>query len=95
MRAPTAGLYFYSTPRHNSYTDKGGYEMFENQVLEIVKETLGNAFAEFYNGTLFVHCSKAQGEFLRDTLLAHPVLANDGYDIILSQLASESIYDFV
>ena len=64
--------------------------MFEEKVLTLVEDTLGNAPASFTNGTLFVECSVPEAVLLESTLLRE---LNCG--IILSRVGIESSFDFV
>lgn len=64
---------------------------FEKRVLNVVEETLGDVYAGFYNGTLFVLCEVAQAVKLETALLKE---VNCG--IILSRTSpNESAFDFV
>lgn len=70
----------------------------EAKVLEIVKKTINPEFAEFFSGSLFVHCSPAEAVKLETALLKEASLYsgnNSGCGIVLSRLASESVFDFV
>jgi hypothetical protein len=63
---------------------------FEKRVLEVVKSTVGDVYADFCNGTLFVACEVSQAVKLETALLKEIKCG-----IILSRCGNESAYDFV
>jgi hypothetical protein len=64
---------------------------FEKRVLGVVESTLGEVYAGFYNGTLFVLCEVAQAVKLETALLEQLKCG-----IILSRTSPhESSFDFV